>query len=123
MPTKDADYGFYNWVSHARDLWVCYGIQQADTRSVIKTKVIRHFESEVLHRLKERITEDRQLHLFTSFKTIYKFEPYLDYIQDFTIRCSLTKLGSVLVTYKLKQDDLVKTRPQEMKDVVHTAKP
>ena len=70
--------GFYNWVSHARDLWLRYGIQQADTRS---TKVIRHFESEVLHRLKTRITEDRQLHLFTSFKTIYKFEPYLDYIQ------------------------------------------
>ena len=27
-----------------------------------------------------------------SFKTIYKFESYLDYIQDFTVRCILAKL-------------------------------
>ena len=62
MLTKDADYGRSNWVSHARDLRVQYEIQQADTRSVIKTKVIRHFKSEVLHRLNEHITEDRKLH-------------------------------------------------------------
>ena len=92
MLTKDADYGRSNWVSHARDLRVQYEIQQADTRSVIKTKVIRHFKSEVLHRLNEHITEDRKLHLFASFKTIYKFESYLDYIQDFSVRCTLARL-------------------------------
>ena len=92
MLTKDADYGHYNWVSHARDLRVRYGIQQSDTRLVIKTKVIKHFESEVLHRLNEHITEDRKLYLYASFKKIYKFESYLDYIQDFTVRCTLAKL-------------------------------
>ena len=61
MLTKDSDYGHYNWVYHARDLRVRYGIQQSDTRSVIKTKVIKHFESEVSHRLNEHITEDRKL--------------------------------------------------------------
>ena len=92
MLTKDADCGHYNWVSHAHDLRVRYGIQQSDTRLAIKTKVIKHFESEVLHRLNEHITEDRKLYLYASFKKIYKFESYLDYIQDFTVRCTLAKL-------------------------------
>ena len=60
--------------------------------NVIKTKVIKHFGSEVLHRLNEHIAENRKLNLYASFKKIYKFESYLDYIQDFTVRCTLAKL-------------------------------
>ena len=59
MLTKDADYGHYNWVSHARDLQARYEIYESDTRSVIKTEVIKHCESEVLHRLYEHITESQ----------------------------------------------------------------
>ena len=92
MLIKDADYGHSNWVSHACDLRVRYGIQESDNRSVIKTKVISYFESEVLGRLNEHITENKKLNLYASFKTIYKFESYLDYIQDFTVRCILAKL-------------------------------
>ena len=42
MLTKDADYGHYIWVSHARDLRARYEIYESDSRSVIKTKVIKH---------------------------------------------------------------------------------
>ena len=92
MLAKDADFGHCNWVSLARELRVRYEIQQSDTRLIIKTKVIKHFQSEVLHRLNEHISENKKLNLYASFKTIYKFESYLDYIQDFTIRSTFAKL-------------------------------
>ena len=59
MLIKDADYGHSNWVSYACDIRVHYGIQESDNRSVIKTKVISYFESEVLGRLSEHITENK----------------------------------------------------------------
>ena len=69
-----------------------YEIQQSDTRSIIKYKIIKHFQLEVLHGLDEHITHNRKLNLYASFKTNYKFECYLDYIPDFTVRRSLAKL-------------------------------
>ena len=67
-------------------------MQHSDTRSIIKTKVNKYFELEVFRRLDEQITENRQLSQYASFKTIFKFKSYLDYIQDFTARCTLAKL-------------------------------
>ena len=52
----DAGYSDYNLVPHAYDLRLPYEVQTADTRSVINTKAIMHFESEVLHRLNDFIT-------------------------------------------------------------------
>ena len=92
MLKKDADHGHYNWVSYAHDLRVRYEIQQSDTCSIIKYKIIKHFQSEVLHGLSEHITYNRKLNLYASFKMHYKFECYLDYIPDFTVRRSLAKL-------------------------------
>ena len=54
--------------------------------------MISHFRSKVLERLNEHITENKKSNLYASFKTVYKFEPYLDYIQDYTIRSVLAKL-------------------------------
>ena len=92
MLRMDADYGHHNWVSYARYLRVRYDIQQSDTRSDFKNKIINHFQSEVLHRLNEHITDNKKLNLYASFKTNYKFESYLDYITSFTIRSALAKL-------------------------------
>ena len=58
----------------------------------IETKVNKYFELEVFHRLNEHITENRKLSLYASFKTIFKFESYLDYIKDFTARRTLAQL-------------------------------
>ena len=122
MLTKDADYGHYNWVSHARDLRVRYGIQQSDTRLVIKTKVIKHFESEVLHRLNEHITENRKLNLYASFKKVYKFESYLDYIQDFTVRCTLVKLRVSAHNLQIETGRFSKTKLLETNNFALIAK-
>ena len=46
----------------------------------------------MLHGLNEHITDNRKLNLYASIKIHYKFECYLDYIPDFTVRRSLTKL-------------------------------
>ena len=74
MLIKDADHGHSNWVSRARDLRVRYGIQQSDARPVIKTKVSSNFNSEVFETLHAHFTENKKLNLYTSFKTVYKFE-------------------------------------------------
>ena len=92
MLVNDADHDHCNWVSNARDLQVQYKIQESDTRAVIKTKVISYFQSEVLKRLNMHRTENKKLNLYASFKTNYKFESYLDHIQDFTVRSILAKL-------------------------------
>ena len=91
MLAKDADFGHCNWVSLARELRVRYEIQQSDTHLIIKTKVIKHFQSEVVHRVNEHISENKKLYLYASINTIYKFESYLDYIEDFTIRSTSAK--------------------------------
>ncbi len=89
---NDADLGQSNWVSRARNLQERYEIQQSDNRSIIKSKVRKHFESETLRQLREHIIKDKKLHLYASFKSNFKFEPYLDYITDFNIRSTLAKL-------------------------------
>lgn len=63
-----------------------YEIQRSDTRTVIKTKVSNHFQSNLLERLNEHINENKKLKLYASFKSLYRFEPYLDYLQNFTVR-------------------------------------
>ena len=92
MLKNDADCGHSNWVSHARDLQLRYEIEQSDTRAVIEAKVITYFQSQVLENVNKYLTENKKLHLYASFKTTYKFEPYLDFIQDFTVRSTLAKL-------------------------------
>ena len=93
MLINDVGNGHDNWVSHARDLRLRYEIQHSNTRSTIKTKVNKYFELEVFRRLNEHITENRKLSIYASFKTIFKFESYLDYIKDFTARCTVAHTG------------------------------
>ena len=92
MLINDVGNGHDNWVSHACDLRLHYEIQHSDTHSIIKTKVNKYFELEVFRRLNEHITKNRKLSLYASFKKNFKFESYLDYIKDFTARCTLAKL-------------------------------
>ncbi len=92
MLANDAESGHSNWVSHVRELQIRYKIQQTDNRSMIKTKVRKHFESKLLKCLKEHITSNKKLHLYASFKSTFKFETYLDLLPDFNIRSTLAKL-------------------------------
>ena len=92
MLANDADLGNSNWVSHARDLQQRYEIQQSDNKSIIKTKVRKHFETQILQCLNEHILENKKLHLYATFKTTFKFESYLDFLPDFNARSTLAKL-------------------------------
>ena len=123
MLQNDADHGHSNWVSHARDLQLRYEIEQLHTRAIINTKVISHFQSQALESLKKHSTENKKFNLCVSFKTTYKFDPYLDYIQDFTVRSIIAKLRIMLIISKLKQEDLVKTKLQERDGSANIAKP
>ena len=92
MLVKDTDSGCSNWVSQARDLQTRYEIQQSDNRLIIKSKVRKNFEQDILQKLNEHITEDKKLHLYASFKTTFKFEAYLDCLPNFKVRSTLAKL-------------------------------
>ena len=92
MLVKDTDSGCSNWVSQARDLQTRYEIQQSDNRLIIKSKVRKNFEQDILQKLNEHITEDKKLHLYASFKTTFKFEAYLDFLPNFKVRSTLAKL-------------------------------
>lgn len=86
------DSEYPNWVSQTHDLQTLYEIQLSDNRSVIKNKVRKHFELEILGKLNDHITANKKLHLFASFKTTFKFETYLDFLTDFNVRSCLAKL-------------------------------
>ena len=92
MLSLDADFGHSNWVSQVRNLQDRYEIRITDNRTIIKAKVRKHFERQLLEKLKEHITDDKKLHLYASFKSNFKFEPYLDLLPDFKIRSTLAKL-------------------------------
>ena len=74
MLVEDADAGHKNWVSKARDLASLYEIQSSDTKSIIKQKVQRHFQSEIMNNLMIHIAQDKKLRTYALFKTAFKFE-------------------------------------------------
>ena len=92
MLVNDADSGQSNWVSKTRNLKSLYEIQNSDGHSIIKVKVKKHFESELLNKLNEHIAQDKKLKLYAAFKSSFKFEPYLDILSDFKVRSALAKL-------------------------------
>ncbi len=63
-----------------------HGIKNSDNMTTIKIKFNKHFKSEVLNKLRTQIVDDKKLKLYASFKQTFKFEPYLDFLQDFNIR-------------------------------------
>ena len=92
MLANDAESGQSNWVSKARNLQLLYGIQSSDSHLNIKIKIRKYFELELLSKLKQHIAQDKKLKLYASFKSSFKFEPYLDILSDFRIRSVLAKL-------------------------------
>ena len=85
--------------------------------------IIKHFQSEVLYRLNEHITDNRKLNLYASFKTNYKFECYLDYIPDFRVRCSLAKLRLSAHNLQIEIGRFSKTKIPRDESFVYTVNP
>ena len=92
MLVADADAGYSNWVSTARDLASVYDIKNSDNNSVIKQKVQRHFQALIINNLASHISQDKKLKTFALFKSTFKFELYHDIFSDFFIRSNFAKL-------------------------------
>ena len=92
MLINDADLGYNNWVSAVRSLQELYNVTEFDSKSEIKNKVRRHFESVAMENLRQQIVLDKKMKSFATFKNIFKSEAYLDIIDDFATRSSLAKL-------------------------------
>ena len=80
MLINDADSCVSNWVSIVRSLMALYRKHTTDNSSFVKSKVSSHFRSKVTENLKEQIILNKKLCIYASFKTVYKFEHYLDLI-------------------------------------------
>ncbi len=80
-----------NWVSEARDLRYRNGVIANDNASTIKAKVKNCFANSVMSSLNEHIIENKKLSTYAEFKSVFKFERYLDVICDFKRRQSLSK--------------------------------
>ena len=78
--------------------------------TVIKNKVRKHFELEILGKLNDHITANKKLHLFASFKTTFKFETYLDFVTDFNVRSCLAKLRLGLHNLKIEAGSFNKNK-------------
>ena len=92
MLIKDADSGVSNWVSIARSLMTLYRIHTTDNPTIVKSKVPSHFRSKIMENLKEQIILNKKLCTYASFKTVYKFEHYLDLIPSKKKRSNFAKL-------------------------------
>ena len=92
MLIADADNGYKNWVTTARSLSNLYNIHISDNKDTIKSKVKQHFQSMIRNSLDQHISEDKKLKTFATFKSGFRFEPYLDILQDYPIRSNFAKL-------------------------------
>ena len=88
-----ADLGFVNWVSRVRELHARYDILPSDNVSAIKSKVRRFFENYTLSNINEHlVVQDKKLCTYAQIKSVFKFEAYLDVINDLKKRQCFSKL-------------------------------
>ena len=87
-----ADLGFVNWVSRVRELQARYDILPSDNVSAIILKVRCFFESQTLSSLNDHLVQDKKLCTYAQIKSVFKFETYLDVINDFKKRQCFSKL-------------------------------
>ena len=68
-----------------------YDILPNDNVSAIKLKVRRFFENHTLSNLNEHLVQDKKLCTYAQIKSVFKFETYLDVINDFKKRQCFSK--------------------------------
>ena len=69
-----------------------YDILPSDKVSPIKSKVRCFFESQTLSNLNDHLVLDKKLCTYAQIKSVFKFETYLDVINDFKKRQCFSKL-------------------------------
>ena len=69
-----------------------YDILPSDNVSATKLKVRRFFENHTLSNLNEHLVQDKKMCTYAHIKSVFKFETYLDVINDFKKRQYFSKL-------------------------------
>ena len=84
--------GRYNWFSQTTNLVKENNIEiEKDSHFTINNIVKGNYETGSINTLNNCITEQKKLRTYTEFKTVIKFEHYLDIIRNQKIRFNLTR--------------------------------
>ena len=65
---------------------------QSDNVSVIKSKVRRFFENHIVSNYNEHLVQHKKMCTYAQIKSVFKFETYLDVMDDFKKRQCFSKL-------------------------------
>ena len=84
--TFDDAKSHYNRVSQVTELMSKYGIEMDDSDTRIKNKVNYHFSQALMSKIGKALLDQRKLRTSSRFKTVFKFEPYLNIIRNKQIR-------------------------------------
>ena len=83
--------GHYNWVSQVFQLMSKYGIEMDDSDTRIKNKVNYHFSQTLMSKTSKTLLDQRKLQTYSRFKTVFRFEPYLNIIRNKQIRICFSR--------------------------------
>ena len=72
----------YNWLSQVTELMWKYGVEIDDSDTRIKNKVNYHFSQTLMSKIGKALLDQRKLRTYSRFKTVFKFEPYLNIIRN-----------------------------------------
>ena len=105
-----ADLGFVNWVSRVRELQARYDILPSDNVSDVKSKVRHFFENHTMSNLNEHLVQDKKLCTYAQIKSVFKFETYLDVINDFKKRQCFSKFQMIAHNLEIEAGRFGKNR-------------
>ena len=78
--------GHFNWVSQIINLMKTYDFISADlSLNLVKNKIIENFNGTLLDRIKN-CGLGKKLRTYNTFKHVIKFEPYLNFIENTSLR-------------------------------------
>ena len=75
-----------------RELQGEYNILPSDNISTIKSKVRSYFENYIISNINEHLVQKKKLCTYAQIKLVFKFEAYVDTINDFKRRQCFSKL-------------------------------
>ena len=83
--------GHYNWVSQVSEFMAKYGIEMDDSDTRIKNKINYHFSQTLMSKIVKAVLDQRKLLTYSRFKTVFKFEPYLNTIRNKQLQSSFSR--------------------------------
>ena len=86
---QDDQNGQYNWVSQANSIKQAFDVSTNESVYRIKHKIKENYNEQLKQNIANCLSQRKKLRTYTQFKTTIKFEHYLEYIYNFSIRIKL----------------------------------